>query len=69
MYLTESQVLRLMRRDIGAGSQAEYAAVVGVSPQLICDVLHGRRNIPERVLARLSLVEQRVYRKATKTRA
>lgn len=45
-----------MRAGIAAaGSQRQWALANGLSPQYVCDLLSGRREMTDRVLARLGL--------------
>ena len=55
------EVYGLMRRAIeAAGSQAAYAAKVGISATFLSDALNGRKEIPVAVLTDLGL--QRIVR-------
>ena len=66
-YVTESQVLELLRQRQGGLSQKEYANKIGISPQFLNDILLGRRGIHDDVLAFLGLEDAgRVYRKRGK---
>jgi DNA-binding transcriptional regulator YdaS (Cro superfamily) len=53
-----------LRRAIDrAGSQAAYAREAGITPQFLCDVLQGRRELPAAVLRNLGLTRVVRYRR------
>lgn len=65
-FFTKSQVVETLRLAIGTQSQVAFAANLEtpISPQLLCDVLKGRRDLPEGVLAFLELEEvKNLYRR------
>lgn len=43
------------------GSQKKAAESFGVSPQYLTDVLHGRREISDRILSKLGLRKRVIY--------
>lgn len=51
---TVSETLRAARDEAGM-RQADLARALGVSPQFVSDVEHGRRNLPLRHYSRLPL--------------
>ncbi|GJD65770.1 transcriptional regulator [Methylobacterium frigidaeris] len=54
--LTRDEVLGLLRRQVSEnGSQQAYASSVGLSPQYVADVLHGRRAPGPVILAALGV--------------
>lgn len=66
-FFTKSQVVEALRLAIGTQSQVAFSTKLGISPQLLCDVLKGRRDLPEGVLAFLGLEEvKNLYRRKNK---
>lgn len=66
--LTASDVrLRLRAACDEAGGQAFWAARHGVSPELVSNVLGGRRYLTPRILAPLGLVEREPVYEAAQT--
>lgn len=62
-----AQVVEALRLAIGTQSQVAFAAKIEISPQLLCDVLKGRRDLPEGVLEFLGLEEvKNLYRRKSK---
>ena len=45
-----------------AGTQRAYAAQLGISLAYLNDVLHGRRQVSERLAGKLGLVRETIYR-------
>lgn len=66
-FFTKSQVIESLRLAMMGKSQVTASAEFGISPQLLCDVLKGRRDLPEGVLAFLGLEEvKNLYRRKSK---
>lgn len=62
--LSEAGVLDFLRFEVGnAGGQKEWALAHGVSPQLVNDVLRGRRAPAEKICEALGLVRVTSYRR------
>ncbi len=55
-------VLTKLRRRINGTSQRQVAADIGISPQLLCDILRGYRRPNEMVLNHLGLQEVVTYK-------
>ena len=55
LLLTEDQVLTSLRLQIAQSSLTEVAAKVGLKPQQLSDILHGRANLSKKALAKLKL--------------
>lgn len=49
-----------------AGGQKQYAKAAGISPQFLCDVLNGRADMTDRVLAPLGLRRVTVFVRVAK---
>lgn len=61
--MTEAQALERLRQLVKkAGGQKAWAQRHGVSPQFVCDVLHGRRGITETICEAIGLIRETVYR-------
>ena len=54
---TESQVLDVLRETVAKGTYREAAAVIGVVPQYLNDVLAGRRQLSAKLAFRLGFVK------------
>jgi DNA-binding transcriptional regulator YdaS (Cro superfamily) len=58
------QVIKLLQAAAKeAGGQGAYAKQIGVSPQFLSDVLHGRRGISKAILDALELEIDYVWKK------
>jgi transcriptional regulator with XRE-family HTH domain len=60
--MNESSVILKLRRRCRGTTQARVAADIGISPQLLCDVLKGRRAPGPAILRALGLEGRRIYR-------
>lgn len=54
--LTPHQVAGNIKRALGDASQKEAAAILGISPQYMCDILQARRALSVDVAVRLNLI-------------
>lgn len=62
-YFTRAEVVESLRLMIGETPQVEFAKRLGISPQLMTDVLKKRRPVPESALVVLGLEEvEQLYR-------
>jgi DNA-binding transcriptional regulator YdaS (Cro superfamily) len=60
--MTEKQALERLQQSVkAAGGQKAWAARHGVSPQFVCDVLHGRRGLTDTICQALGLIRETVY--------
>jgi len=66
-YFTRSEVVEALRLAIGMTPKTQFAAKLGITPQVLNDALTKRRPIPESALEFLGVepVEQ-VYRRRVK---
>lgn len=56
------EVLNIIKLRIeGLGSQKAFAKQCEISPQYLCDILHKRRNIPDKVLHVLDMKKEEFY--------
>lgn len=54
--ITEQQVREMLKRECSAaGGQSAWADLHNVSPQFVCDVLKGKRNVTKTIAAALEL--------------
>lgn len=56
----KAEIITLLRKQQGERSLSEYAKIIGVSKQYLCDLYQGRREPGPKVLAFLRL--EPVYR-------
>jgi len=63
VMMTEQQVIERLRATIeAAGGQRSFALAHGFTPAYVHDVLHGRRNLANRILAAIGVEKIVVYR-------
>lgn len=62
--MSEDEALSLLRKLAKRETQLRLAERLDISPQYLCDVLHGRRE-PHQILRRLGYERVVTYRKAT----
>jgi len=61
--MTEAEALERLHQSVKkAGGQKAWAQKHGVSPQFVCDVLHGRRGLTETICQAIGLIRETVYR-------
>jgi DNA-binding transcriptional regulator YdaS (Cro superfamily) len=61
--MTENQAMKRLRDAVAtAGGQKAWAEKHGVSPQFVCDVLHGRRGLTDTICQAIGLIRETVYR-------
>lgn len=63
-YYTREEVVKLIRQRMGTNTQEEFAAQVGISYQLLSNILIGSRSPGQKILKFLKLVKEVSYRKA-----
>ena len=62
--MNEESIRVKLRRRCRGTTQAQVARDIGISPQLLCDVLRGRRAPGPAILRALGLEGRRIYRVA-----
>lgn len=68
-YFTERDVISELKTSIGLASQVEFAEKLGISQQLLCDILAGRRRPAKSVLVHLGLERaKQMYRRVGKVK-
>jgi hypothetical protein len=60
-FLTTGDVMQLLKKAQGAGSARTLAKKIGVTPQFLCDVYRGRRDLGEQIPSFLGLVKRVTY--------
>ena len=63
-YYTREEVVKLIRQRMGTHTQEEFAAQVGISYQLLSNILIGSRSPGQKILKFLKLRKEVGYRKA-----
>lgn len=69
MALSQDQALALIRKQIGDGSQLDFARKHGLSPSFVSDVLTGRRDPSKAILDAVGLERVVTYRRKEKADA
>lgn len=63
MRMTADQFVTFLRIKQGDRTAKEFAAILGVSPQYLCDVYKRRREPGESILSALDMCREVSYRK------
>jgi transcriptional regulator with XRE-family HTH domain len=58
--------IKLLETNLRNLSQSDLAGRIGISPQLLCDILKGRREPNEKVFRFLGIEKRVTYRKANR---
>lgn len=61
---SQSDLLKVLNERIAGSSQKTVAEALGVTPQLVNDLVHGKRDISERIAKALGYTREIVFRKA-----
>ena len=61
-----SEVIKELKRRVGKTSQKEVAISFGMTPQFICDVLKGRRDMTENLARELGYIRVINYVQVTR---
>lgn len=58
--MDKKQALKRLKDVMGSQSKTEFARQIGVTPQYICDILAGRKEIGPTVLKAIGLKRKKV---------
>lgn len=57
----QADLIAILRSACAAGGQQAWARAHGLSPQYVCDVLKGRRDVSERLANELGFLRRVVF--------
>ena len=66
--MTEEELVTMLCHRIDQSSQKDVARELGISPQYLCDIVHYRRTVGNKVLKALGLRKINLYVEANNDR-
>lgn len=64
LFMNEQQIVDLLKQKQSDGTQAQLAREIGITPQYLHDVFHGRRAPGPKILEYLRIEKRETYVKS-----